>query len=379
MFQSIRSILFSWQILLRLLVAFLIPSFFFSGIMTAAADNINNFLSGKEDKARVGLVGKVDAPSDLLKEFNNKTILTHLSQESELLSLLEKDSLDIGVLFPSDFNSDSADQKVISVYYNAVHHGTEAHSALDILENYEQTLVLKKIKAMGLSINIVDPVVIKKTNTFNAFITLGKIMDNIRGIVSNVLNLLFILLVIWLTRILVLRAYYKAPKNFLTNLIIILATTMLGMGLVFVGFQSGLDAEQIGMVRSIVLNIQQLLVWNQLSSFLWLWWPTWLFIIGIFGCIAAFSNSMVVTYTRTFWTTIVIHGIALYGMIPIEKMSSIDPFIPILNVFRVGQIAMKGTLDTGTWTIAMLASSLAALLLLLLWRMLYRRSEQEDN
>lgn len=377
MFQSIRSILFSWQILLRLLIAFLIPSFFFSGIMTAAADNINDFLGGSEDKARVGLVGKAYMPTALLNEFNNKTIVTHLNQESDLLSLLDKDSLDIGVLFSSNFSSDSTDNKVISVYYNAVQHGTDAHAALDILEDYEKALVLQKVEAMGLSTKIIDPVTIQKTNTFNAFITLGKIMNNIRGTVSSVLNFLFILLVLWLTRILVLRAYYKAPKNFLTNLFLVFLTTMLGMGLVFVGFQSGLDAEQVGMVRSIVLSIEQLLVWNKLSSFLWLWWPTWLFIIGLFGCIAAFSNSMVATYTRTFWTSIVIHGIALYGLIPIEKMTSIDPFIPILNVFRVGQLAMKGTLDTGSWTISMIVSSVAALLLLLLWRILYKRADEE--
>ncbi len=377
MFQSIRSILFSWQILLRLLVAFLIPSFFFSGIMTTAADNINRFLGETEDKARVGLVGKAYTPTDLVKEFEDKTILTSLDQEAELLSLLDKDSLDIGVLFSSEFNSDSTGNKVISVYYNAVQHGSEAHDALDILEDYEQTLVLQKVEAMGLDPQIINPVTIKKNNTFNAFITIGKIMENIRGTISSVLNFLFILLVLWLTRILVLRAYYKAPKNFLTNLVLIFVTTILGMGLVFVGFQSGLGAEQIGMVRSIVLSIQQLLVWNKLSSFLWLWWPTWLFIIGLFGCIAAFSNSMVVTYTRTFWTTILIHGIALYGLIPIEKMSAIDPFIPILNVFRVGQLAMKGTLETGSWTISMIVSSVAALLLLLLWRMLYKRADEE--
>ena len=89
MFQSIRSILLSWQILLRLLIAFLIPSFFFSGIMTAAADNINQFLGESEDKARVGLVGKAYTPTDLLKEFEDKTILTNLDQESELLSLFQ--------------------------------------------------------------------------------------------------------------------------------------------------------------------------------------------------------------------------------------------------------------------------------------------------
>jgi hypothetical protein len=379
MFQSIRSILFSWQVLLRLLIAFLIPFFFLSGIMTIAADNINHFLSESGDKTRVGLVGEAYTPTDLLKEFQDETILTSLEQESELLSLLDKDSLDIGILLSSDFNSDSTGNKVISVYYNAVQHGSEAHDALDILEEYEQRLVFQKVTAMGLDTKIIDPVTIKKTNTFNAFTTIGKIMTHIRGTISNILNLLFILFVIWLTRILVLRACYKAPSNFLTNIVLIFLTTIIGTGLVFIGFQSGLGAEQVGMIRSIVLSIQQLLVWNKLSSILWLWWPTWLFIIGLFGCIAAFSNSIVATYTRTFWTTIVIHGIALYGLIPIEKMSTIDPFIPILNVFRVGQSAMKGTLETSSWTTSMIASSVAALLLLLLWRMLSQRVREEDK
>lgn len=378
MLQSLRSILFSWQILLRLLVAFAIPSFFFSGIMTAAADNINSFLGGTKTKARIGLVGKSYVPNDLLQKFETTATLTHLQQEEELLELLDKDSLDIGVLFPNNFANDTNRQKKIKVYYNAVQHGEEAHTALDILENYEQKLVLNKVEAMGLAPEIVNPIVIQKTNTFNAFITIGKIMDNIRGIVSNVLNFLFILLVIWLTRILVLRAYYRAPKNFLTNLILIFLVTLLGMGLAFVGFQAGLDAEQVGMVRSIILSIEQLLVWNKLSSMLLLWCPTWLFIIGIFGCIAAFSNSMVAAYTRTFWATIVIHAIALYGLVPIQEMNAIDPFLPILNVFRVGQLAMKGTLDTGSWTIAMVVSSIAAVVLLLLWRMLYQKSDEND-
>lgn len=378
MWQSIRSILFSWQILLRLLIAFAIPSFFFSGVMTAAADNINAMLGQTEDKARIGLVGKNYVPSDLLNEFQQKTILTDLEEESQLLDLLDKDSLDLGVLFSKDFANDSS-EKIIAVYYNAMQHGAEAHVALDILDDYEQKLVIQKVEEMGLSSSIVNPIRIKKNNTFDTFITLGKIMDNIRGIVSNVLNFLFILLVIWLTRILVLRAYYKAPKNFLTNLALIFIGTMAAMALAFIGFQSGLDAEQVGMVRSVILSIQQLLVWNKLSSILWLWWPTWLFIIGLFGCIAAFSNSMVAAYARTFWATIVIHAVGLYGLIPIEKMTAIDPFIPVLNVFRVGQLAMKGNLETTTWTTAMIVSSIAALLLLLLWRLLYRRPSKDGE
>lgn len=379
MFQSIRSILFSWQILLRLFVAFIIPFFFLSGIMTVAAENINQFLGETGSKARVGLVGKSYTPTNLLKDFQDKTILTSLDQESELLSLLDKDSLDIGVLISSDFDSDSTGNKVISVYYNAVQHGSEAHEALDILEDYEQTLVFQKIEAMGLNTQIIDPLTIKKNNTFNAFTTIGQIMTIIRGTISSILNFLFVLFVIWLTRILVLRAHYKAPKNFLTNVLLVFLSTIFGTGLVFIGFQSGLGVEQVGMIRSVVLSIQQLLVWNKLSSILWLWWPTWLFIIGLFGCIAAFSNSIVATYTRTFWTTILIHGIALYGLIPIEKMSAIDPFIPILNVFRVGQLAMKGTLETSSWTISLIVSSLAALLLLLLWKMLVKRAGQETE
>ncbi|CAA6815039.1 MAG: Unknown protein [uncultured Aureispira sp.] len=379
MFQSIRSILFSWQILLRLCIAFLIPFFFLSGMMTIAAENINQILGETENKARVGLVGKAHTPKTLLKEFQDKTILTNLEQERDLLSLLDEDSLDIGILFSSAFNTDSSGKKVISVYYNSVQYSSATQDAFDILEAYEQALVFQKIEAMGLNTEIVDPVTIEKNNTFNAFATLGKIMTNIRGTISSILNFLFILFVIWLTRILVLRACYKAPKNFFINVSLVFLSTMLGTGLVFVGFQSGLGAEQIGMIRSIVLSIQQLLVWNKLSSILWLWWPTWLFIIGLLGCIAASSKSIIATYTRTFWTTIAIHGIALYGLIPIEKMSAIDPFIPILNVFRVGQLALKGTLETSSWTISMLVSTLAALLLLLLWKILAQRAGQETE
>lgn len=378
MFQSIRSILFSWQILLRLCLAFLIPFFLLSGSMTVAADNINRFFEPSEDKTRLGLVGKNYTPSDLLSEFKKESSLTNLEQESELLSLLDQDSLDVGILFSSDFNLDSTGNKTISVYYNAIQHGSEAAVILDILEDFEQKIVIQKVKAMGLDPEIITPLTIKKTNTFNTFNAIGKIMTNVRSSISGVLNFLFILFVIWLTRILVLKAAYKAPKNFLINLFLVFLCTILGTGLVFIGFQSGLGAEQVGMIRSIVLSIQQLLVWNKLSSILFLWFPTWLFIIGLLGCIAAFSNSIVAAYARTFWMAVVIHGIALYGLVPIEKMTAMDPFIPILNVFRIGQFAMKGTLETTTWSIAMIASSIAALLLLLLWKML-SRTNYEDH
>jgi len=346
--------------------------------MSLAAENINQLFGQTEGKTRLGLVGKIHTPSPLLKKFQDNTTLTSLEQENELLSLLDKDSLDIGLLFSSDFKADSSENNLISVYYNAVQHGAEIQGVLDILEVYEQSLVFQKIEAMGLNTEIVNPITIKRTNTFNTFDALGKIMTNIRGTIASLLNFLFILFVVWLTRILVLRASYKAPKNFFTNLFLIFLSTILATGLVFVGFQSGLGAEQVGMIRSIIMSIQQLLVWNKLSSILWLWWPTWLFIIGLFGCIAAFSKSMMATYTRTFWTTVVIHGVALYGLVPIEKMTVMDPFIPILNVFRVGQLAMKGNLETSSWGFSMIVSSGAALLLLVLWKIKAKRAVEEN-
>ncbi|BDS14276.1 hypothetical protein [Aureispira anguillae] len=374
MFRSIRSIWINWQTLLRLVAAFAIPYLLFSSLMTVAAVHINEALEGGNSRPRLGLMGKEHLPLNLLKEFQQKTNIVALGEEGDLLLMLEADSIDLGLVIPSDFYQDSSYNGTINAYYNSMQNRVAVEDALDILESYEKNIVAQTIENMGMDARLVHPIKVKKSNTFNALVMLGKIMEQVKGALSNVLNLLFVLLILWMVRNLVLRASTIAPPKFGLNLILIFIGTLLAMLLVFVGFQLGMNSEQEGMVRGILLSIQQLLVWDKLGSSFLLWCPTWLFIIGLLGWVVSSSKTTVDAYVRTFWVAVLLHIIAFWGQVPIAEMTALTTYIPVFNVFSIGQLAMKGTLDSTTWYLAFGATLVSAILVNGLWFRYYKKN-----
>jgi hypothetical protein len=322
-------------------------------------------------------MGMENIPAPLLKTLKLEASIELVKEEGDILILLDADSLDIGLVFPNGFYTDSSFHKPINAYYNSGQNGQSAEAVLSLIEDYEDLIVAAKIQKMDMNPNILDPIVVEETNTFNPLVLMGKVMEQIKGVVSNILNLIFILFVIWLTRNLILRGEFVGKHSFKSNLFVIWMATMLAMAFVFIGFQLGVNTEGEGMVRSVILSIQQLLVWNKLSSILWLWWPTWLFIIGLIGCIASGSRRTFSAYSRTFWAVAIIHAIALIGLIPIEKMGWIHTCLPVLNVFGVGQLSMKGLLgNSNIWMTAMVATTFWAVVINYVW---YRIKESNVN
>lgn len=368
MLYTIKSIFFNWQLWLRLILAFFVPFLLLSSIMSVSEKQINEALGQQLDQPRLGLMGKEYVPKELLERLQNGINLRELQNKGDIFLLVEEDSLDIVLVFSDNFYADSNQLGTIEVYYNSIQNRNAVESVLDIVAWYKNKIVAKKIASMGLDRSVLEPILIQKNNTFSVFATVGKVLESVKGVLSNILNLLFVLLIIWLVRNLILRATFVGnPKNWLANLLLIFMITMLAMALTFIGFQAGMNIELEGMIKSLVLSVQQLLIWNRLSSFLILWWPTWLFIIGLLGWITATSKKTLSAYSITFWIVIFIHFIAIVGMFPTKELSVWAACFPIYNVFGVGQLAMKGILEDSTWWLALGSSCFWAVLVNALW------------
>lgn len=375
MLQSSKLLMLSGQFWLRMALAFLIPYILFSGIMQTSQDAINEALSEEPEKPRLAIIGAENAPSDLLQVLQKESIVRTLSDKSEILVQIDADSIDIGLVFPVDFYKDSSFHGEVEVYYNSIQNGRAVGDVLDIVEEFEDGIVRQAVEKIGLSETVVNPIKLEKTNTFNAFLMVGKIMEQVKGVLSNILNLLFIIMVLWLTRNLMLRLELAGgATKFVTRLLLTYSVTILATILVFIGFQMGIATEVEGMVRSIILSVQQLLVWNKLGGILLLWLPTWLFIIGLMGCLMNSSKDMVKIYTRTFWAGILIHVVAIIGLIPIDEIGYGQACLPIWNVFGVGQLSMRGMLDGSIWYVAMGAATFWAVLVNVVWYRLQRKS-----
>lgn len=379
MLNAIKSIVLNWQFWLRLMLAFLIPYILFGSIMKASETAINDSFDLEPHRARIALMGAENIPSALMDLFESETDISRVESRDDIIIAVEADSLDIGLVFPEGFYADSAFHKPLEAYYNSMQNGRSVDKVFDLIEEFEDEIVNGEMMKLDINPNILDPITVEETNTFNALVMLGKVMEQVKGVVSNVLNLIFILFVIWLTRNLVLRGEFVHKAAFGSNLVVIFGATMLAMAVVFVGFQSGLNIEGEGMVKGIIKSIQDLLIWNKLSAVLWLWWPTWLFIIGLMGCIASGSRRTFSAYSRTFWAAAIIHIVAVIGLIPIGEMGVGHACLPILNVFGIGQLAMQGTLeDSSVWLLSMIATTCWALVFNLIWYQIKKNNKKVE-
>ena len=371
---SITHIFLSWHILWRLLAAFLIPYFLFSIATTVAADSINESL-GQLPPPRVGLVNQKDVPMELLTTLRAKTTLAVIEGEANLMARVENDSIDIGLVFEEKPLGETY-RGTITTYYNSMRNAQAVREVMEMIDNYEQQLVALNLEGKEINKRLINPIIIDKKDTFDGLLLLGDVMKKAKAGISNIFNFLLILLVLWLARQMVLRSAIYAPEHFGRNLVLTILGTALGMVLVFWGVQVGLDIEQSGMIRSVIISVQRLIVVDQLYPILLLWVPTWLFILGLLGTITAASSTRVGAHGRTFWAAVGLHVLALFSFATAKTVNITLLVLPIVNVFRLGQRNLRGELAWGHWSIAFGATWVWAVVFLFLWWFLNRRSNQ---
>ncbi|MFK7797195.1 MAG: hypothetical protein AB8E82_07050 [Aureispira sp.] len=372
MVGSIPQIFLSWHILWRLVAAFCIPYFLLAMLTTASSSGINEML-GELPPPKVGLVNQAAVPMDLLTELRAKTSLQIIKEEDDLLSGVENDSLDIGLSFDQS-TVDSSYQGNIRVYYNSMQNVRAVRKVFKLIDDYENQLVAQNLSNVELDEHLINPIVLDEQDTFDQLLLLGEVINNARGGISNVLNFFFLLLVLWLVRQMVLRAHLYAPKRFGRNLCWMVLGTTLGSVLVFWGVQVGLDIEQSGMIKSLINNLRSLILIDKLYPTLLLWVPTWLFCIGLLGVIMSASSTNVGGHGRTFWAVVSVHVAAMFAFVGGKTITMTALVLPIINIFRLGQHTLRGELDWGNWSIAFGATWFWALVVLVIWWRLHKRS-----
>ncbi|MGH1338499.1 MAG: hypothetical protein ACRBFS_20455 [Aureispira sp.] len=372
MVGSVTRIFFSWHILWRLAAAFLIPYFLFSIGTTLAADGINELL-GEVPPPKVGIVNQQEVPTKLLTMLRAEAELLLVEEEAALMTQVEEDSLDIGLLFTKQAVDESY-QGTIKVYYNSMRHAQSIRSVLELINTYENQLVALNLEGIELDRTLINPIQLDKNDTFDRFGLLGEVMNGAKGGISNLFNFLLLLLVLWLARQFVLRTTIYAPERFGRNLVGTILGTTLGMVFVFWGVQVGLDVEQSGMIKSIIISVQRLIVLDQLYPILILWAPTWLFLLGTLGIITTASSTSVGAHGRTFWAVVLLHLVALFSFASASVIKMTLLVIPVVNVFRLGQRNLRGELDWSNWGIAFVATCVWAVAFLLVWWRLHQRS-----
>lgn len=370
--RSLAAILFSWHLLWRWLLAFLLPYGLFSITSIVAADSVNEAM-GALPPYRVGLVHGEALPSDLYAQLEAVGELQLLQTEEEAQIAVEEDSCDLVLMVQQRLESGPY-TGTIKVYYNSMRHVRTVRVVQGVLRDYEQNLVADNLAQYELEKNLIDPLVIQQEDLFSPFTVLGEVVEETKGVMSNVLNFLWILLVTWLARQLILRIAIYTPRSFWRNLAAATLGTLLGMVLVFWGVQQGLDTDQSGMIQRVIVILQQLIVVDELWRILLLWVPTWLFVLGVLGSLTMSSTTQIDAYGRTFWMVVVFHVLALFACKGAVAMKGWMLWVPILNVFQLGQLNLKGNLVTSDWTLALVVTSIWAMLFLVLWRWLLARS-----
>ncbi len=378
MLVSIKTVFLNLQFWLRLALAFLFPYLFFSALMILSANAVNEALEGDGEMPELAIVGQQHIPSELLQKYKDRANVVFLNDKNEITLKLASDSIDAGLVFSKDFSSDSNFIRQVDCYYNSMKNSKSLNMIVDVLDTYEDEIIAENADSLGLDESVFNPVSINKNNSFSVFNMVADILNQVKGVSAGIINFLFVMFVVWLLRSLILRVERGQSPSFVYNLIFIFAASLMAMVLVFIGFQSGINNSSQGIIKSLVFGIQQLLQWKKVSAVFWLWLPTWLFIIGVLGCLASFAKTSLKAYSFTFWGAVILHIVAIAGLFPLEKISLSEAIIPVYNIFCLGQLTLKEALLSSDWWIAFVAVSLCALFANVLWYKIKKRSDRES-
>ncbi len=364
------SLIFSLQFWFRVFIAFLVPYLFFSAVLQYASKSINE-LTEADSKIEVAIVGQDFLPPDLFIKMQAVANLKLVSTKEALERLIRLDSIQVGLVFYAGFNSKISSPKQID-YYIKTRQQNPAYSLIDVLDAYEDQLIVANLKGLALAENILNPIVIKKTNSYSYFEQISQRVEQIKGSVASMVNLFIVLLSLWLLRFLVLRIQPSKQGSFSAQLLSLMAASILCMMVVFAGFYQGIQIEVEGMARSVVLSINNLLVWKTMHQVFWMWFPTFLFILGLLGWLSSTTDPLK-AHKRTFWLVVMLHIVAVFGLVPVDQMSFMQQASPLINTFVIGQVAFKGVLGDYQWWVALFFASFWAVFVNYAWYKSYQR------
>lgn len=347
MLHSVKVLLVNWQLWLRLSLAFVIPMIVLAGILKASEEQLNQLLGEAPPKPKLALAGQLFLPTVLQEKLQEKTSVTLFDTEAELVEQVNNDSVDVGLWVPENFYQDSLFQDQLKIHFNSMKHHGEYSAVMEIIEGYENELVRENIETLGLPEKTTNPIQVAENNTFNPLLMIGQVLEDSKGMMANILNLCFFILLIWLVRHLVLRVALDPVRSvWLVNMLLIWLLALVGMVLVFMGLLKGLEVDLVGLVKGLVLNLEQLLTWERLSPLLYLWLPLWWGIVGLMSVFALISKKATHAHTFTFWLTVLLLGAASAATVPVETLESWMVYAPVYNVVAASQLILRKSLKT---------------------------------
>lgn len=353
------TILLSWQYWLRLFLAFLIPYLVFSAVMEQAAIRIDSTIDSIGDDPQLAIVGFANLPPSLTKELKRIVDIRTVESSNHAQQLLKQDSV------ASVIEVETPTQ--IKVTYNSSKDEATAYQFLELIEAYKKEQLQIQLDSAGLVLDESQQIEVREIDLFNPMLAINTIINQIKNSLANVLNLLFVLLVFWMVRNAILLSRHKQKEKILVLAFTVLLVGISGMLAVGLGFYKGISIEQEGMIQSVIFSIKELLKWDNTGSFLLLWIPCWLFLIGILGSIIFSTKNLLKSHVRSFWVVIVFSVVALLGLMPVSEPNLAQLLIPVYNVMNIGQLSMQGTLSTTDWWVAMGGTSVLALIALGIW------------
>jgi len=368
--QAFKIVFVSWQYWLRLGVGFLVPYLLFSTIMQQAAVQIDLALDNIDIEPKVAILQADSIPAPLLEAIESAANIQTVADQSSAEALIDKDSLDVLIQGVSG--------QAVALTYDLSKNDRAIYAVLNLVDNYEDELVAASLDSLGVTASMTDPLRVNKNNLFSPMTLMGDISEQIKNSLANILNFLFLVFILWMIRSMLLRQSFLAPNASIPMVLLaVFVGTLLAMGAIFVGFQMGVSTDEQGLIQNLVFSINQLLVWNNLSSMLWLWWPTWLFIIAFFGSVIyAFPKRIVRAHNTSYWLVIGWLIVGLVAMFPTTQMTLMQYTVPVVNVFGVGQLSMKEGMESGAWWITLGISIAWVVGMVFIWMQVRRRASK---
>lgn len=365
-----KTTFFSLQFWLRLALAFLIPYFLFTAVTQQTALQIDEQLHQITQRIDLGVIGQQNMDSVLRHELSKIGNLVTLQDLPTGKEQLQADSIDVLLQFDNS--------RQMQFIYNSEINGTAIEKVVDVLQDYKQNLIGQSLDSLGIDRILLKPIEVEQTDLFDPMQAFNNLLQTVKSSLSNLLNILLLLLVLWLTRNTLLR--YRKQPNKPKILVIGLTTwiaTLLAMVAVIAGFYLGVHINQQGMIQGVITTIDGLLNWQKSYAFLLLWLPTWLLVTALLGIVIFSTKNVTAAYVRSFWVVLLILLGGFVGLLPWEAMPTVQLCLPIYNILKVGQMSLQNELVTMDWYIALGATTTIALLLWVVWALVAKPLEEK--
>lgn len=332
-------------------ITFLIPfiGFFllfrFTGLVISS--QIDNMSKGSYKVAWIGEKGQAELLRKKLA-INSRITLVDSIKESELQSELEKDSIALGIVIDSDFDSALVQGRKakITLHYLQQGGGGAVSITERMIADIEDNTIRRNLDSLGVPTAILSPIQVTERNYFNMQRMIDVQFKRLQGVVSGLLALLLLIFAAIGGRYALRRVFFEeeqagqlfqlrataiAPLQ-LFNFKSLSVALFAWVSMVFsvLGFAAALSFDQEGLMQNILVQFRDLATWGNLlllifsalpfALLLTQFWAFWGFLgKGIWA--GVLSNIFLLLLVGTF----------MFSMLLVPDLNAFTASIPFLN------------------------------------------------